>query len=172
MPKANESRKTCSRHANQNHCRTKPSDASSAPFSKPPAPPCATRSRHYATRRAHAFVAHADLLLHQFDQLHKFRNRIHAQQRQKKKPFIKFIRFFRFAAHRIIIKRHRLLRERIHQTRNPSDRTRAHAFDNRVVHATNNRTARCKSLSTPSRAAHPRSIPSPLLNSNAVPRAL
>ena len=61
-------------------------------------------------RRAHAVAAHADPLLHELDELHELRHRVHAQQRQE--PAIErdgFVASARPRAYRI--ERHRLARE-------------------------------------------------------------
>src|SRR5688500_6773183 len=52
------------------------------------------------SRRTNASVSHPDFLLDQLDQLHKFRNCIHPQKREK--PVVEPDRLFAFAVHCIV----------------------------------------------------------------------
>ena len=76
------------------------------------------------SRRPDAFVAHPDFLLHELDELHEFRNGIESKERQE--PAIDV---------RVVEERHRFLRQRVDESRDPSDCACCDSFDDQVVDA-------------------------------------
>ena len=88
------------------------------------------------SRRPHACRANSDLFLNPLDELHKLRDRIHAQQRQE--PAIEFKCLIVFSRARQIEERDRLGRKCIHQAGNPANGSCVHFFHDRIVYTDEN----------------------------------
>ena len=84
-------------------------------------------------RGAHAFMAHADLLLHELDELHELGHGVHAQQGEE--PAVEFRRLGRLAAQGGLIQGHGFAGKGVDEAGNPAHGPGAQALDNGVIHA-------------------------------------